>query len=130
MEVRELSEWKDTAETWARGEPRDIIYPNKFVGVPDIIADWYATMGASRIRDVIDFGCGEATMALGFALRHGARRVVGIEPHEEMDKCLFNASAQVALEHLPDNLELVRVSRSPLSISSAASISLPAFPRR
>ncbi|HEY0182690.1 MAG TPA: class I SAM-dependent methyltransferase [Rhodopila sp.] len=103
-----MSDHEGTAEIRTPRQPVDAVYQNKFVGVPDVIAEWVREHGGLAGRDVLDFGCGEATMALGIALRHGARRVVGVETHEEIDNCLPNARAQLGLERLPQNLELVR----------------------
>lgn len=93
----------------------DATYRAKFIDVPNIIADWLGDHGGLAGRDVLDFGCGEATMALGIALKHGARRVVGVETHEEIDNAMPNAKAHLGLNRLPDNLELVRLNAdSPL----------------
>jgi cyclopropane fatty-acyl-phospholipid synthase-like methyltransferase len=85
------------------------VYRNKFVNVPDTIADWVRDYGGLAGRDVLDFGCGEATMALGIALRHAAHRVVAIETHAEIDNCVPYAKAELGLDILPANLELIRV---------------------
>jgi 2-polyprenyl-3-methyl-5-hydroxy-6-metoxy-1,4-benzoquinol methylase len=93
--------------TWT--EPADETYRAKFLNVPDIIADWVRDHGGLEGRRILDFGCGEATMALGIALRHGAERVVAIDTHSEIDNCRVYAKAQLGLDSLPDNLELVRM---------------------
>lgn len=98
-----MSGGKDTAEH----RPIDAVYRTKFEDVPNIIADWVREYGGLEGRDVLDFGCGEATMALGIALRHRARRVVGIETHEEVNNCIVNAKSQLGLKKLPENLELL-----------------------
>lgn len=101
---------------WSAERIKDPVYRVKFLGVTDIIADWVASHGGLAGRDILDFGCGEATMALGVALRYGARRCVGVEIHSEIDNAVPYASAQLGLDRLPDNLELVRVEAdSPLT---------------
>lgn len=101
---------------WSAERIQDPVYRTKFVGVTDIIADWVASYGGLGGRDVLDFGCGEATMALGIALRYGARRCVGVEIHSEIDNAIPYAAAQLGLNHLPRNLELIKVEAdSPLT---------------
>ena len=94
---------------WSLENIKDPTYRTKFVNVPDIIADWVREHGGVAGRDLLDFGCGEATMALGMALRHSARRVVAVDTHGEIDNAAPYAKAQLGLERLPDNLELVRI---------------------
>lgn len=102
---------KETAieHQWSADTIRDDIYRRKFLDVPDVIADWLKEHGGLAGRDVLDFGCGEATTALGIALRHRARRIVGLEIQKEIDNCVPYAQAQLGLATLPDNLELKQV---------------------
>jgi cyclopropane fatty-acyl-phospholipid synthase-like methyltransferase len=97
------------SEDWSAESIQDATYRSKFIDVPAVIADWVGDHGGLAGKDVLDFGCGEATMALGIALRYGARRVVGVEIHEEIDNAVPYARAQLGLERLPANLELKRV---------------------
>jgi SAM-dependent methyltransferase len=97
------------SESWSADRIEDDTYRTKFINVPNIIADWLRDHGGFAGRDVLDFGCGEATTALGIALRHSAHRVVGVEIHEEIDNALPYAKAQLGLARLPENLELVRL---------------------
>ncbi len=95
---------------WSAESITDDVYRTKFLNVPDIIAEWTEPHGGLSGRDILDFGCGEATMAMGVALRHGAKRVVAVEIHDEIDNCLPYAKAQLGLEIPPPNLELRKVS--------------------
>src|ERR1700732_2505857 len=97
------------SETWSADRIVDDTYRSKFIGVSNTIADWLRDHGGLAGRDVLDFGCGEATAALAIALRHGARRVVGVEIHGEIENALPYARAQLVLERLPENLELIRL---------------------
>ena len=63
---------------WSADRITDPVYRQKFFAVTDVIAEWVSNHGGLAGRDILDFGCGEATMALGIALRYGARRVVGV----------------------------------------------------
>lgn len=97
------------SRNWSADTIRDPTYRSKFINVPDVIVEWLKDHGGVGGRDILDFGCGEATMALGLALRHEPRRIVGVETHNAMDNAAPFAKAQLGLDHLPDNLELVRL---------------------
>lgn len=97
------------SEKWSAERITDPTYRAKFVDVPNVIAEWLGDHGGLKGRDILDFGCGEATMALSIALRFAARRVVGVEIHKEIDNCIPYAYAQLGLEDLPGNLELKRM---------------------
>lgn len=89
---------------------RDDVYKTiRFVSLPNIISDWTCEYGGIRGRDILDFGCGEGTTAIGLALQHGPKRVVGVEIHPEMDRCEPLAREQLGLTALPANLHLRRV---------------------
>lgn len=91
---------------WSADKIDDATYHAKFIDVPRVISDWLSEHGGIAGKDILDFGCGEATMALGLALQYGPRRVVGVEIHDEIDNALPYATAQLGLDRLPDNLEL------------------------
>jgi SAM-dependent methyltransferase len=111
----EDSEDNAVSESWSHDTIRDTTFRTKFIEVPDVIAAWVHEHGGLSGRDVLDFGCGEATTALGIALRYGARRVVGVEIHEEIDNAAPHAKSQLGLARLPENLELIRLdATSPL----------------
>jgi|GEM_PF-1036402 len=97
------------SRSWSTDSIQDTAYRTKFIDVPNVISDWLRDHGGLKGRDVLDFGCGEAATALGIALLHGVRRIVGIDIHGGMEKVLTDARVQLGLEHLPDNLEVRRV---------------------
>ncbi|EIF28195.1 methyltransferase family protein [Burkholderia sp. Ch1-1] len=99
--------WPDSMlENWSTDKIQDPEYKVKFVDVPNIIAEWLGEHGGITGKDVLDFGCGEATMAVGVALRHGARRVVAVDVHPIINDALPLARAQLGLNRLPYNLEI------------------------
>ncbi len=100
---------KQMSEIWSAETITDPTYRAKFIDVPNVIASWLEGHGGLEGRDILDFGCGEATMALGIALRFRPRRIVGVEIHKEIDNCVPYARAQLKLEKLPKNLELIRI---------------------
>lgn len=87
----------------------DPVYRAKLVDLPDIIATWVLPYAQIAGAEVLDFGCGEATTALGTALRKGAARVVGIDIVADPDLCAPLARRHLGIERLPPNLELHRV---------------------
>jgi len=75
----------------------------------DVIANWMVEHGGLADKDILDFGCGEGTMAMGIALRHQPRRIVGVEIHKEIENCLPYAARELGIETLPPDLELKRI---------------------
>jgi len=87
----------------------DPLYKEKFINIPRIIADWAADHGGIAGKDILEFGCGEGTLALGLALRSGAQRVVGVDVLPVFDNCLELAHQQFNLGQLPPNLHFRKI---------------------
>ncbi len=94
---------------WDESTISNETYRAKLIKLPEIINYWLRDYGGLAGKDVMDFGCGEATTALGVLLTQQARRVVGIDIMPDMQMCAPNARAQLGLETLPPNLELRQV---------------------
>ncbi|AOJ71048.1 MULTISPECIES: SAM-dependent methyltransferase [Burkholderia] len=94
---------------WSIETIRDPLYRTKFVTVPDIVDEWLSETGGVYKKDVLEFGCGEGTMALGMALRKDVQRVVGVEILDVHEQCLPIARREIGLHALPDNLFLRRI---------------------
>ncbi|HTR12127.1 MAG TPA: class I SAM-dependent methyltransferase, partial [Roseiarcus sp.] len=87
----------------------DPAYRTNLVELPRIISSWvedYLQLESSRI---LDFGCGDGTTALGFALYSRARSVVGVDIMEGPDHCAPLAQKHLGLRDLPAKLSLHRV---------------------
>jgi SAM-dependent methyltransferase len=84
-------------------------YRHKFLDVVQILGEWFEPYGGLRDRDVLEFGCGEATVALGVALQHEPRRMVGVEILDIYKNCLPFAQKNLGLQALPQNLEIFRI---------------------
>jgi SAM-dependent methyltransferase len=95
---------------WSLKSIRTELYRSKFVDVPDIIEEWLLDQGGISGKDVLEFGCGEGTMALSMALRKDARRVVGVELLDVYKHCATNARLELGLQSLPNNLEFGKIS--------------------
>lgn len=98
-----------TKMNWSSDAIKDQVYQAKFVTVPDIIEGWLSEHGGLAGKDMLEFGCGEGTMALSMALRKGARRIVGVEILDVYEQCLPIAQCEIGLQSLPDNLELRKI---------------------
>jgi SAM-dependent methyltransferase len=92
-------------EDWSP-EHASEVYRHKLVDVPQILADWFEPFGGIAGREVLEFGCGEGTMALGVALQHSPSRVVGVEILDVYKNCLPFAKKHLGLNLLPSNLHL------------------------
>jgi cyclopropane fatty-acyl-phospholipid synthase-like methyltransferase len=87
----------------------DDVYRAKFIDLPNIINDWVSPYFSLAGANVLDFGCGEATTALGLALRMHVGRVVGIDIGPELTQCGALAKRELGLESLPENLTLLQI---------------------
>lgn len=85
------------------------VYRTKLLELPRIITEWVGEHRPLDGCDILDFGCGEATTALGFALRPGIGQVVGVDIMPDPDRCAPLARQQLGLAELPPNLSLHRV---------------------
>ncbi|WP_031362690.1 SAM-dependent methyltransferase [Caballeronia sordidicola] len=99
-------------EEWSADRIQDATYRAKFLDVPKIIADWTSEAGGIAGKDVLDFGCGEGTMAVAMAVDQNAHRVVGVDVHREIESALPLAQSQLGLRRLPDNLQIEMVDPS------------------
>lgn len=87
-------------------------YRVKFIDLVNIISsvEWVGKYFDLRDKEILDFGCGEATTALGMALQRLPKRVVGIEIQDEYLRCKSLARDQIQLSKLPGNLDLRKIS--------------------
>jgi SAM-dependent methyltransferase len=94
----------------------DSAFRAKFTEVPQIIADYWAdAIGGLQGKRILDFGCGEGTIALGIAHTYGPALVVGADINREHEQCSANAVRYAALEELPANLHFEEISRGAIS---------------
>ncbi|TDG09063.1 class I SAM-dependent methyltransferase [Paraburkholderia guartelaensis] len=95
---------------WSIDGITDRTFRAKFLDVPDAMSAWLNEVGGFEGKDVLEFGCGEATAALGIALRYHPRRLVATEiQSSELDRAIPLAREQLGLNELPLNLELTKV---------------------
>jgi cyclopropane fatty-acyl-phospholipid synthase-like methyltransferase len=96
----------------------DDIYRTKFTVLPDIIRSWITEFGNLAHKNVLDFGCGEGTTALGFALQNPLCQVMGIDIMPDVEKCKTRAFEQLGLPELPGNLLLKQCQLCDLQVES------------
>ena len=84
-------------QEWSVERISDSVYHSKFVDCVRIISEWTADYFEIEGKDVLDFGCGEATTAIGMALQKQPRRMVGVEIQDEYLRCLPLARDQIGL---------------------------------
>lgn len=80
------------------------VYKNKYINVVDIIEEWLLPYGGVAGKDILEFGCGDGTVAIGMALRKSPKRVVAVGILDLIDKCEENAISNIGLNGLSDNL--------------------------
>jgi len=91
---------------WNINNITDSTYRQKFFEVSAILEDW---LGKFENREILDFGCGEATTALSIALRSKPKRVVAVDTHEEIENCALYAKNQIGLENFPKNFLIEKI---------------------
>ena len=89
-------------------------YQQKLNLLPRTIAEWLRPHGGIDGKDILDFACGEATIALGLTRHHAPRFVLGVDIMPDVHLCLPLASRQLGLDRLPVNLQLRQIQPGPL----------------
>ena len=84
-------------------------YRHKFTDVVRILGEWLEPYGGLTGKDALEFGCGEGTVALGVALQHRPRRMVGVEILDAYENCARLARDNLGLDALPENLQFRRI---------------------
>lgn len=94
---------------WSSDSINDEGFRTRFFTLPAIIKAWVKAHVSLDDARILDFGCGEGISALGLALDHKSRLVVGVDIMPDPERCLHVAQSQIGLATLPDNLALHRV---------------------
>lgn len=83
-------------------------FSDRYIKLPDIIKSWvepYIDLATAR---VLDFGCGHGITALAMAMRFEAK-TLGVDIGPDLLECLPRARAELAIDALPANLDLLRI---------------------
>lgn len=81
------------------------VFDRKLNFCAEIFGQWLQPFLDLSKCAILDFGCGEGTMALGIALRSKANRVIGVDIVRDFDMLPRIAQEQIGLSKLPENLE-------------------------
>lgn len=92
----------------------DSCFQNKLSNVPNILADWMQSEGGLDGKDILDFGCGDGTTALGLSLLTEPRSIVGVDINVEYEACVGNAKL-LGLDELPPSLSFQTISPGQVS---------------
>lgn len=84
-------------------------FSKRYLELTDIIESWLPVDFRWENARVLDFGCGEALTALGFAVRKRCKSVVGVDIMPDVWRCLARAKDNIPIQALPDNLQLYQV---------------------
>lgn len=94
---------------------QDPVYRAKLIELPKIIGDWVTQHRSLAGLEILDFGCGEGTCALGFALMPEVGRVVGVDIMPDPGQCEGLARQNLGLQALPPKLSLHQVTPGSLA---------------
>ena len=81
----------------------------RYNGLVDIIDSWVSPYHSLGDMDILDFGCGEAITALGFAQRHNVRSILGVDIGPDVYRCAARAEENVGSGLLPTNLQIKQI---------------------
>lgn len=87
----------------------DQTFQAKYHQVIDIFREWMPGGYDFSKANILDFGCEHGLMALGIAMRLGAKKVVGVDINDSHNLLLDMVKDRLGLEKLPDNLEFHQV---------------------
>lgn len=82
----------------------DAEFASRYLGLVDIIKGWTDHLIRYEDADILDFGCGEAITALGFADRLHARSVSAVDIMPDVHRCASRARENLGARPLPANL--------------------------
>lgn len=86
----------------------DVEFNVRYTNLVDIIQSWTEQYLDFSCADILDFGCGEAITALGFACRLNAKSVSAVDIMPDVHRCL-DRSMQNLGSPLPDNLHAKQI---------------------
>lgn len=93
---------------WDPQRIKDEWFAAHFNHAADMVAEW---LGHERLRSstLLDFGCGDGITDLALALRHGARRIIGVDISTTHRRLAAIARREIGLQGLPQQLEFHRI---------------------
>lgn len=80
--------------------------PSGVLGCGSRFGEWSEPYSGVAGKQVLDFGCGEATSTVSLVLQQRAGRVIAVDLNQKIWRCLPNAKEQLGLKQLPEEPEL------------------------
>lgn len=97
---------------WSDAGISDEWFASHFRYAADVVHDALASRLDPAAASLLDFGCYDGITALGLLLRHGWRRVIGVDIDPGFDCLPRLAREQIGLARLPVNLSFQRIEPS------------------
>jgi hypothetical protein len=101
-----------TLPGWNDESMNDEWFASHFRYAADVVQDALSPVLAAGASTLLDFGCYDGTTALGLKLRHGWRRVIGVDIDPGFEALARMAREQIGLAGLPPGLEFSRIEPS------------------
>jgi len=99
----------DQPATWTDGQISDEWFASHFRYAADVVHDALSPVLDPSASSLLDFGCYDGITGLGLMLRHGWKRVIGVDIDPGFDALPRLAREQIRLERLPSRLEFRRI---------------------
>lgn len=96
-------------------------FKSHFVFSADVVNEWMSQAIDVTNARILDFGCGDGIMDLGFVLRHRVKQVIGADVHDSFKFLAVTAKNQIGIEGLPKALSFLQISPGE-SLASRANI--------
>ncbi|HSS99890.1 MAG TPA: hypothetical protein VLK33_22805, partial [Terriglobales bacterium] len=92
-------------EIWTADQITNEVFERKLNFCSMIFGQWLQPLVDLSKSTILDFGCGDGTMALGIALHLKAQRVIGVDAVPDFEILPRMSQEQIRLSKLPFNLE-------------------------
>jgi len=102
----------DSPPVWTDDRITDEWFASHFRYAADVVNEALAPVAPPATSSLLDFGCYDGTTGLGLLLRHGWKRVVGVDIDPGFDALPRLAREQIGLQRLPRGLEFRRIGPS------------------
>lgn len=99
----------EPAPAWTDDRITDEWFASHFRYAADVVHEALSPVCDPASSSLLDFGCYDGTTGLGLLLRHGWRRVVGVDIDPGFDALPRLAREQIDLQRLPRGLEFRRI---------------------
>ena len=102
----------DAAPAWTEDGITDEWFASHFRYAADVVHGALSPVVDPKESTLLDFGCYDGITGLGLMLRHGWKRVIGVDIDPGFDALPRLAREQIRLQRLPTSLEFLRIAPS------------------